>query len=143
MIRISNIGCPEHKGRRSYSLSPKRIRWLIKRLRKKKRRSLNQRSLLNLPLVGFSFFSTHFPKEIDCRERFAEYLWNRAIQEGYVPIELQFFQSGNQHNIMRRKFNFATNTTRLCKPDASRLISLVKACRGIAFSCYRHLSSWE
>ena len=92
----------------------------------------SERSLLNLPLVGFSFFSTHFPKEIDCRERFAEYLWNRTIQEGYVPIELQFFQSGDQHNIMRRRFNFATNTTRQCKPDASRLISLVKACRGIA-----------
>lgn len=86
----------------------------------------------NPAFVGFSFFSTHFPAEIDCREGLGRYLWQRTIEEGYVPIELQFYQSGNRHNLIDRKFGFVDCTTRACQPDVSRLISIVKSCRGIA-----------
>lgn len=82
-------------------------------------------------LIGFSFFSTHFPGEIDCRESFGRRLWSEAEERGYIPIELQFFQSGNQHNLENRKFHFVTNTTRKCKPDVRALLGLVSVCAGV------------
>ena len=102
--------------------------------------SLEYKDVLNLkrhlqktrPFVGFGFFSTHFPYETDCDEMLARYMWEGVINKGLIPIELQFYQSGNHHNIFGRRFAFAQTNTRHCKPNMDTLLAIAGMCRGIA-----------
>lgn len=82
--------------------------------------------------IGFCWFSTHHSYNTDCDYELAKYMWYEAIEKGYTPIELQFYQSGNVHNIHNRRFDFATNTMREESPDIFKLLEIAGQCKGIA-----------
>lgn len=80
------------------------------------------------PLIGIHFNSTCGPKRVGCNEFFGKMIWNKVIENGYIPIETHFEHC--YHNPVNVKYDFVTTHVRGCKASIENLIGLLQRCRG-------------
>lgn len=81
------------------------------------------------PFVGVNFFCTHFPAEGNCPENIARSIWDKLLENGFIPFELFIPKMRRVENI---KYPFIRTSMRDIGPGIDRMMNVMASVRGVA-----------
>jgi ADP-heptose:LPS heptosyltransferase len=83
---------------------------------------------LKSPLIAVHFQGTCNIGRTNPDYAFCKTIWDKIIENNYIPIELMF--QHQYHDSRNCKFDFVNSTVRDCKPSVNNLIGLLQRCSG-------------
>lgn len=80
-------------------------------------------------LIGIHYHNTALPDVFNPSREVAEKIWNEVLENGFIPIELDF--NHPYHNPVNSKHDFIDCTVRRVRGNVNTVLSLINACQGV------------